>query len=132
MSVNTFTGIYVMTFIEGNNNIVYKYTTIRSINPRNFKTLEKFKNEFDLNTLYWTSSIDDIYELAKKNEHNYPTGHGIVKIDYTKEEYLVNKIMYADDYRYLIGLKHILYYGFNFILTILYLAFIIKLYNCLA
>ena len=52
--------------------------------------------------------------------------------NYTKEEYLVNKIMYAADYRYLIGLKHILYYGFNSILAILYLAFIIKLYNCLA
>ena len=132
MSVHTFNGIFAMTFLDSKNNIVIQYTTVRSTDPRKFKTLEKFKHNFDLNTLYWTSSIEYIQDLAKLNELNNPTSHGIVKIDYTKEEYLVNKIMYADEYTYLIGLKHILYYGFNSILAILYLAFIIKLYNCLA
>ena len=128
----TYHGIFAMTFIGSNNNIIIKYTTIQSIDPRKFKTLDKFKHEFDLNTLLWTSSIDEIYDIATLNEKKYPTAHGIVRIDYTKEEYLVNKIMYVDEYKYLIGLKHILYYGYNFILTILYLAFFIKLYNSLA
>jgi hypothetical protein len=132
MTTHTYTGIFAMTFLGNNNNIIIKYTTIRSTEPRKFKTLEKFKDKFDLNTLYWTSSIDEIYEIAKTNEQKQPTSHGIVKIDYTKEEYLVDKIMYADEYKYLIGIKHILYYGFHSIIAILYLAFIIKLYNCLA
>ena len=131
MSQHTFTGIFSFTFIEGNS-IIYKYTTTQCTDPRKYKTLEKFKNEFDLNNLWWTTSIDAIYDSAKINENIRPTSHGIVKIDYTKEEYLTTKIMYVDEYRYLLAIKNILCYGFNFILTILYLAFIIKLYNCLA
>ena len=131
MSQHTFTGIFSFTFIEGNS-IIYKHTTTQCTDPRKYKTLEKFKNEFDLNNLWWTTSIDAIYDSAKINENIRPTSHGIVKIDYTKEEYLTTKIMYVDDYKYLSAIKNILYYGYNFILTILYLAFFIKLYNSLA
>ena len=128
----TYHGIFAMTFIGSNNNIIIKYTTVQSIDPRKFKTLQNFKDNVDLNTLYWTSSLDEVYDIATLNEKKYPTAHGIVRLDYTKEEYLVNKIMYVDEYKYLIGLKHILYYGFNSVIAMLYLAFLIKLYKCLA
>lgn len=131
MAPHTYTGIFAFTFIE-DNNIIYKYTSIQSTDPRKYKTIDKFKNEFDLNTLWWTPSIDEIYDVAKSNENIRPTYHGIIKMDYTKEEYLTTKIMYVDEYKYLIGIKNILYYGFHSIIAILYLAFLIKLYNSLA
>ena len=56
---------------------------------------------------YASAPKDEILEIANTNEKNYPTSHGVVNIDYTKEEYLVNKIMYYDDYTYLISLKTI-------------------------
>lgn len=129
MSKYTYHGIFSMNFIDSNNNITIKYTTIRSSDPYKFKTLEKFKHYIDLNTLFWTSSIDEIIDIAKSNEKKQPTYHGIINIDYTKEEYLVNKIMYSNEYIYLTLLKHILTNGFNFIIYMLYILFIIKLYN---
>jgi len=132
MSKYTYHGIFSMNFIDSSNNITIKYTTIKSTDPRKFKTLDKFKHYVDLNTLFWSSSKDEILEIAKTNEKNHPTSHGIVNIDYTKEEYLVNKIMYYDDYTYLISLKHILSNGFNFIIYMLYMLFLIKLYNNLS
>ena len=40
MAPHTYTGIFAFTFIE-DNNIIYKYTSIQSTDPRKYKTIDK-------------------------------------------------------------------------------------------
>ena len=129
MGSDDFTGIIKFIF-KKNNEIYYKYTIINGQCPENYyKSIDKFKEHFDLNNLFWTNSKTKIYQIANENEISYPTSHGIISIDYTKEEPLEIKIMYSSEYKYLNGIKNVSYIGFNFIINILYLLFIIKLYS---
>ena len=130
MGADSFTGVVVCTFKRHNStSTVYKYTIIEGQCPENYyKNIEKFKNIYDLNNLTWTTSKSKIYEIANGNELVYPTQHGIISLDYTREETLEYKIMYTSEYNKLITIKNILCVGFDFILNIIYLLFIIKLY----
>ena len=129
MGSDTFTGI-VSFIYKKHNTTTYKYAIINSQCPINYiKNLEHFKNIYDLNSLVWTTSKTKIYEIAYENENLYPTTHGIVSIDYTKDEPLEIKIMYSSEYKNLIVIKNVLSVGFNVILHIVYLVFIIKLYS---
>ena len=128
MGSDNFVG--VVSFIyKRNSETIRKYTIINGQCPENyFNSIEKFKEHFDLNTLFWTTSKTKIYEIAKENENLYPTSHGVVTIDYTNEEPLETKIVYSSEYKHINGIKYILYNGFNIILHILYLLFMCKLY----
>ena len=128
MGADDFTGVVVFTF-KRYNSTIHKYTIINGQCPEKYiNNIETFKNIYDLNNLTWTSSQTKAYEIANDSEKIYPTIHGIIKFDYTKEETLEYKIMYSSEYKKLISIKHISYIGFNVILHILYLLFICKLY----
>jgi len=129
MGSDDFTGIVKFIF-KKNNETVYKYTIINGQCPENYyNSIDIFKEYFDLNNLYWTTSETKIYNLADEYEKSYSTKHGIILIDYTKKEPLEIKIVYSSEYNYLNGLKNLFYIGFNIIIHIIYILFIIKLYS---
>ena len=129
MNQDTFTAVIKFVFKENYNTII-KYTVINNECPENYrKSIVNFKKNYDINTLIWLKSKIKAYEIANINESMYPTTHGIISIDYTKEETLESIIMYASEYKYLNGLKNALQLGFSFIIHVLYLLFIIKLYS---
>ena len=126
MGSDNFTGIVSFICKEGNTTII-KYTIIYSQCPENFDSIKHFKSLFDVNELNWSKSKTKIYECAQYKEKIYHTKHGIIEIDYTKEEPLENRIMFSSEYKKLITIKNLLYNCFNVILHLLYLLFIIKL-----
>jgi len=129
MGSDDFTGIVLFMFKKPQTTI-YKYAIIKGQCPENYKkSIDEFKNIYDLNNLIWTTSKAKAYDIAIENENIYPTSHGIILIDYTNVEPIETKIMYASEYNYLNGIKNISYIGFNVILHTLYLLFIIKLYS---
>lgn len=129
MGSDDFTGIFKFIF-KKNNETIYKYTIINGQCPDNYyNSIKHFKEHFELNNLLWTTSRTKIYQIADENEILYPTTHGIILIDYTKEEPLEIKIMYSSEYKHLNGIKNISYIGFNCIIHIVYILFIIKLYS---
>ena len=129
MSSDAFTGVVKFIF-KKNNETYYKYTIINGQCPENYNnSIDKFKEHYELNNLFWTTSKTKIYEIANENEKTYPTIHGIILIDYTKAEPLETKIMYSSEYKYLNGIQNITYIGFNIIIHILYILFILKLYS---
>ena len=129
MDSEDFTGIVLFMF-KKTQTTVYKYAIIRSQCPETYKkSIDKFKNIYDLNNLEWTTSKSKAYEIANENEKNHTTSHGIVLLDYTNIEPIETKIMYSSEYKYLNGIKNVSHIGFNIILHTLYLLFIIKLYS---
>jgi hypothetical protein len=129
MKEDTFTAVIKFVFKENYNTII-KYTIINNECPENYRrSIDNFKKNYDINTLLWLKTKIEAYEIANMNESMYPTTHGIISIDYTKEEPLECIIMYSSEYKYLNGLKNILSLGFSFIINVLYLLFIIKLYS---
>jgi hypothetical protein len=128
MYYDTFTGI-VSFICKKNNKTMYKYTIINNQCPEKFKNnIAHFNKFYDLNELYWSSSLKKANEIAFETEKICPTSNGIVEIDYTKEEPIETSIMYSSEYKQLNFIKHILFYGFNIVIHIVYLLFIIKLY----
>jgi hypothetical protein len=129
MSEDSFIGVIKFVFKQNYNTLI-KYTIINSEYPENYrKSIKNFKKNYDINNLLWLTSKTEAYEIANMNDSMYPTAHGIISIDYTKEETLETIIMYSSEYRYLNGIKNISSIGFNFIINVLYLLFIIKLYS---
>ena len=129
MGADNFIGVVIFNF-KKNNVLIRKYTIINGQCPENYLyCIEKFKEHFELNSLFWTTSKNKIYEIARDNQNLYPTSHGVITIDYTNEEPLENKIMYSSEYKHINGIKYGLYNGFNLILYILYLLFMYKMYS---
>jgi hypothetical protein len=131
MGADTFTGIVSFMCKNGNNNNrLYKFAIINNQCPDNYiGNIEKFKEFYDLNNLNWIRSYNKAYEIAEESEKIYPTQHGIISIDYTKDEPLEIKIMYASEYKKLLSIKNLIYIIFNFTIYLIYLLFMIKLYT---
>jgi hypothetical protein len=129
MGADNFIGVVSFNF-KRHNEIICKYAIIHGQCPENYLySLDKFREHFDLNTLYWTTSKDKIFKIARENQNLFQTSHGIITIDYTDEEPLENKIMYSSEYKHINGIKYGLYNGFTIILYILYLLFMYKMYS---
>ena len=129
MYYDTFTGI--VSFIgKKNNKTTYKYTIINNQCSEKFKNNIAYFNKFyDLNELYWSSSLKKANEIAFETEKLSPTSNGIIEIDYTNEEPIETNIMYSSECKKINFIKHLLFYGFNIVIHTVYLLFIIKLYS---
>ena len=129
MGADNFTGIVSCLCKQGHITET-RYTIIQAQCPKNYvESFEHFKSVYDPNELNWINSKTQIYETAKLNEELCPTQHGIVKINYTKEEILETKIMFSSEYKKLNGIKNAIYIIFNFTTYLIYLLFMIKLYS---
>ena len=126
MGADNFTGIVKFNCIKKNKYIT-KYTIIQSQSPNNYKSLDHFKQFYDLNKLTWYKTHSKAQEIADKNEEIYTTQHGIIYIDYTHMEPLEIKLMYSNELRQLITTQTLISGLFNYFLYLLYLIFMIKM-----
>ena len=126
MGADNFTGIVKFNCIK-NNKYITKYTIIQSQCPNNYKSLDHFKNLYDLNKLKWVKTHIKAQEMADKSEEIYTTQHGIIYIDYTHMEPLELKLMYSSELKQLTTTQTLISGIFNYCLYLLYLIFMLKL-----